>query len=381
MFALAELEAVDRELAGRLLRVRSGPPPWDLREAPANRRFLDGMRAAGIDPEPWLDTTSREVRVGAGDRIDLALCADPLEVFEMGAHFDTCLSPDAFNYFSVVANAADINKRVLYARRGERVVGRCLLALTDAFAIVTFNPYCHERIDFPAIVRDFATELAARMRTVVVAGGPVRTLLAREWYDDGARDLVGRFSGLGANFEFDTVAPEQLVARLRELLGRDLDAVTLPLVINHRGLRGRPRHLMPLVPFVLASEVSQLRIEAAQLALDAGEPALARRLLGDHGHAIDLRYNAWPRGEMLAQLSPSETLARIRRTRARGVRRWRDESADRIAVAGVALETLARPRKAAAMYRLAITNGTYLEDPMTRRLEALGAPLDGELAE
>jgi len=85
------------------------------------------MRDAGVDPAPWLDTAP--VRVTAalvGDRatrtagdphvraeLELALSGDPLEVFAMGTHFGTCLSPGSMSFFSVVANAADINKRVL----------------------------------------------------------------------------------------------------------------------------------------------------------------------------------------------------------------------------------------------------------------------------
>ena len=376
LFALLELEdSADRDLAGRLLQARNGPPPWDLRDEPANRRFLDRMRTAGVDPTPWLDSTPRVIRPTKGEPLSLALCSDPLEVFAMGAHFDTCLSPGGGNFFSVVANAADINKRVLYARRDGRVIGRCLLAITNGFSVLTFKPYCHESLDFAAIVRDFALDLATRMGTAVTARGSVDTLLARDWYDDGARDLVGRFTGLDDDFDFDK---DDLVARLREALGHDLDDVTLPIVLDHRGLRGQPRHLAPLVPFVLASQVSQTRIDAAQLALDNGDLELADRLLGDHSRAIDL--HNWPRGALLARLRPSETLAQLRRTRHRTVRRWSDDGGDRIALAGIALEALARPRQAAALYRLAATREIWLADLMRERLQALGEPLEGEVA-
>ena len=380
LFALLELEPADRELAGRLLRARNGPPPWDLRDEPKNREVLDRMRAANIDPAPWLDSTPRMVKTAAGKYISLALSDDPIEVFAMGAHFDTCLAPSGGNFFSVVANAADINKRVLYARRDGRVIGRCLFAITDALAMLAFHAYCHEQIDFQGIVRDFALDLAARMGTQLVARGSVSTLLARDWYDDGARDLVGRFGTLDDQFDFAAISPEQLVAQLCEALGHDLDNLTLPIVLGHRGFRGLPRHLAALVPHILASNVSQIRIDAAQLALDNGDRELADRLLGDHGNALVFESHAWPRGDLLGQLRPSETLARLRRSRPRSVHSWRDDRADRIALAGVALAALQRPRQAAALYRLAAQKEDWIEKAMHEKLAALGEPLAGELA-
>src|SRR5262249_52760984 len=47
---MAELESDERALAARILSVRAGPPPWDLRSHPANRRFLESLHARGIDP-------------------------------------------------------------------------------------------------------------------------------------------------------------------------------------------------------------------------------------------------------------------------------------------------------------------------------------------
>ena len=40
---------------------------------------------------------------------------DPLSILQLGNYFDTCLSFGAFNAFSTVANACELNKRVVYA--------------------------------------------------------------------------------------------------------------------------------------------------------------------------------------------------------------------------------------------------------------------------
>ncbi|MEO8701693.1 MAG: hypothetical protein ABI867_16725 [Kofleriaceae bacterium] len=368
LFGLLTLDARERELAGRLLRARLGPAPWDLRDDPVNRAYLDKLRKRGIDPDPWLDDLPRTVSVGQ-EVIELALCGDPLEVFAMGAHFQTCLSPGKSNFFSVIANAADVNKRVLYARRNASIIGRCLLAITDSNGLLAFHPYCHANLDFATIVRDYMADLATRMGTTVVPRGSVAMLLARDWYDDGPRDLAGRFRELEQlRDEIETIAPAALVARLRAKLSHDLDEITLPLVLEL--VRDRPALVVELVPQLLASTTPATRIAAAELAMAANQPELARRLFGDHGDAVRLEHHAWPSGEILAQLRPSFALARLRATRV--VRRLADEPGDRLAVAGAALEALHRPRQAAALYRLALEREDHLAYYLNPRLARLG---------
>ncbi len=377
LFAMLALDATDRELAGRMIRARLGDRPWDLRDEPANQTFLEEVRRSGIDPAPWLDDTVHVFKDQAGEPFTLAMTDDPIEVFAMGAHFETCLSPDGGNFFSVVANAADVNKRVIYAKRDGRVIGRCLIALTDGFAILIFHVYCHENIQLEAHVRDFVLELAGKMGTTVVPRGTVRLLLARDWYDDGPRDLVGRFRGLDdAGLDFDAIEPAQLVGVLRAALDRELDDVTLPIILGHAGLSRRPELVIPLAPYVLASAAPQTHIAAAELALRAGDRALADRLLGDHAATIRIDDHPWHYGQLLAELRPSYTLARLRETRHRDIRTWEDERGDRVAVAGVALAALHRPKQAAAMFRLAMKHEDWLAPFMKVRLEALGESVD-----
>jgi hypothetical protein len=369
--SLQHLEPADRQLAGRLLLARTGAPPWDLRDEPANRRYLDELRRRGLRVEPWLDDAPTTVELGGP--LELALCADPLQVFQMGAHFQTCLSPGGMNFFSVVANAADANKRVLYARRGDRVVGRCLFALTDDARLLAFHPYCHESIDFRAVVTTYARALAERMGTELAASGAVATLLARDWYDDGAHDLVGRFTALRDEQQLDlsTIEPAALPGRLRELLGRALDELTLPAVLSLPGFNRRPELVLPLAPYLLALSAPATRVTAASLAMRAGAADLADRLLADHGAAVSLDEHDWMQAELLARLRPSLLLARLRATRERGVRTWRDESGVRLSLAGTALEALHRPNQAAAMYRLALDANVYLRDELRARLRRL----------
>jgi hypothetical protein len=162
--ALLELPRPYRELGLRLLRRRCGPPPWLPHDDPANRAFVERLVGRGIALGPWLDPTPSHIEI-EGRTFTLAFEDDPLEILDMGGHFDTCLSPGDINFFSTVVNAADVNKRVVYARdkRGS-VVGRCLLALGERGELLVFEPYAHDRaLGFSERMGAFVEALAARM--------------------------------------------------------------------------------------------------------------------------------------------------------------------------------------------------------------------------
>ncbi len=378
--ALVKLPARPRELAVKLLRRRAGPRPWDLRDEARNLAFVAGLRQRGIDPAPWLDDVARPVTAADGTSLSVGFASDPLDIFVMGEHFNTCLGSDGINFFSVVTNAADVNKRVLYAHRADgKVAGRCLFALTDGGRILTFEPYAHDgKLDFERIVRDRALELAARMGTEVVGNGTVSTLLADDWYDDGARDLVERFATLATDSPFRIAMPTipvgELPARLAVALGHALDDVTLPLVVALPEMKRHPMMLVALGPALLAATAipAATMIQAARIALAAGDLALADRLVAGHARpSLMIDSPRWL-GDVLARVRPSLALALLRATRERGVRGWRDESVERIAVAALAMETLRRPRQAAALYRFAIGRGwKALADELRPRLAAI----------
>jgi hypothetical protein len=380
LMGLVDLDPPDRALAGRLLRARTGPPPWDLRDDPVNKAFLARLRAIGIDPAPWLDDAPRVVPGGDGRPVELAFCHDPLEVFAMGAHFGTCLSPDGGNFFSVITNAADVNKRVLYARRQGAVIGRCLLALTDAGHLLAFHPYAHDsKLDFDAVVRVFAVDLAARMGGHVASAGRVTTLLGSDWYDDGVQDLVGRFAQLEDQAfarAAREVPPSGIVALLEKTLGRGLDDLTLPVVLASTALRERPELILPLAPSLLALSTlpDETLIRAADMATRNGNLDLADRLLLGPATRSNLEHGVWFWGQVLARRRPSFALARLHQTRPRGVRGLAGEQGERLAVAGLALEALRRPRQALTFYRRAIADEQWLESELGPRLTALERP-------
>ena len=152
--AMMSLPSAVRAVGWRLLRARATCGPWNLVEDPANLAYLARLRRLGVNVEPWLRPRPRSYVDKNGRKAELVFERDPLEIFQMGAYFQTCLSPGDTNYFSVFAVAADINKHVVYARdaRGG-VVGRCIVALNDEGNVLAFHPYYHDRkLRFPKMM-------------------------------------------------------------------------------------------------------------------------------------------------------------------------------------------------------------------------------------
>jgi hypothetical protein len=375
-----------RRLAYRLFHLRCGPPPWDLRDAPQNRLFLDSL--PDLDWRPWLDgmgtLTIEPLQTSGIRRLHLALEDDPLEIFRMGAHFQTCLSPGDMNYYSVFANAADVNKRVLYARDDAgKVQGRCLLALTAQGRMLAFAPYCHDvNLGFGAICADFADRLASRMGTQRVVLGKVPVLVAPSWYDDGVRDLGGCYPALEKGSplrrRLAAVRPGEILDELRRGLkpGR-LDETTLPLVLELPELQERPELVLPLLRLVAECWAlpAESLVTAAHLALEAGAADLVRRLLLQPltNHLQRLyrgylaRYSRAP--NLFLRLDPSRLLAALRQTREASVHDWLDErDAHRLEMAAAALEALFRPNQARPLWqRLASDMGIYVDSSTRQR--------------
>jgi hypothetical protein len=386
--AATRLTGARRRLAYRLFRLRCGPPPWDLRDAAENRRFVEGL--PDLDWTPWIDGLgSIEMAAAGGRRLSFTLEDDPLEIFRMGGHFQTCLSPGAFNYYSVFANAADINKRVLYARdaadAGGRVVGRCLLAITARGELLTFGAYCHDgNLGFDLLCADFAQRLAQRMGAPCAGQGVVPTLVAPAWYDDGPRDLGGLHPALQEGSplrrRLASLTPAELIGELRRALKpARLDQATLPLVIELPELAARPELAVPLLRPVAECRTfpEAPLVTLAHLALQAGAGELVRHLLihplTEKLHR-DLRHEGWIDPHLLGlflRFDPARLLAFLRDTRSRRFHGWLDETdAFRLEYAAAALAALHRPRQACELWqRLATSNQIYVSAEQRQRAQ------------
>jgi hypothetical protein len=343
--ALLTLPEPTRSLALRLLRQRAGAPPWCLHDEPANQAYLQRLHTLGIDATLWITPAPPQLYTGDnGRQVWVGLEEDPLEIFHMGGYFHTCLRPGSFNFFSVVANAADVNKQVVYARDAEgNVVGRCLLALTDHGQLLTFEPYCHDpALNFREMMARFATSLAAGMGTTVAYHGRVATLVATDWYDDGPRDLSDAFAFLepGSAFmrELETVAPTALIALLTAAFDPlPLNALTLPMVLYLPPVTARPQLVLPLLALIGDGKgyPDHLLMHVAELARRAGDmdfvhkivrTRIIPRVLADCTRRRRGRADVVRDLDLIIAVDPSAALRILRQTRSRRVRRDEDET-------------------------------------------------------
>jgi|GEM_PF-3085912 len=361
----SDLKPAIRKLAIDILINRCNAPPWDMRSRAANKRFLNIMFERNIDMEPWLDNAP-VARLEHKDReVVLTLERDSLEVLSMGKHFQTCLSPGDFNYFSVFANAADINKTVLYGRdsKSGRVVARCLLALTDKGEIVKFYSYRHDaEFDFDFFTIEYATRLAKSMNTVLAGRGTVSLLVAPDWYDDGVEDITNRFSSLA----HDSVEARLKACELHEVAGileseltpLQFDELTLPHVFSIDAFDGRPELVLPLFAHVVRND--NLRdstlIRVLQLLHRCGRSNEIRKLMprlirivlkNEYSHmssnnAIILA--------LLVSVSAAKVVEILKQTRSKGVRKWSQETdTDRLLVCVMANYQLKRLKTTASL--------------------------------
>jgi len=111
----------------------------------------------------------------------------PMKVLEMGnVVSNSCLALGRGKTYSAVANAADVNKAVLYAIMQGEIIGRKLIALNEDGEIVQFRTY-NNRLDlnldllFGRYLVDLSQETSAKLGN----NGTVPTIMSQRWYNDG----------------------------------------------------------------------------------------------------------------------------------------------------------------------------------------------------
>ncbi len=241
-----------RNLGIRLLFESAQRTTSNFDNEPKNLAFTRRMQSIGINMRPWLnDQLRQQAKTADGTPYELAFTRDAIDILLMGFHFDTCLSPDSFNFFSTVANAVDLNKRVVYGKtEAGKVIGRCLFALNEYGEILTYYRYSHDAKDgFADAVDQFANRLAGEMQTSLGSGGKVATLVARDWYDDGP--IGGNLEWLGeggiANDLANRVDSSQLLSSLIDAVGENAIRQRVVEVATQASLRDRPEFLSALM--------------------------------------------------------------------------------------------------------------------------------------
>ncbi len=361
---VTDLNLPDQKIARRIIKRRVESDVWDFRDEKPNQQFIQRMSAKGIHMQPWVDGIG-EIEypsgLGDGEYFCLRMEDDPLEVINMGGYFDTCLSPGAFNFFSVFANIADINKRVIYARDAQqRVVGRVLIALTNSGGILVFYRYCYNKKSaFDEMVKAFVTQLARQMQTIIVYSGDVPTLVAQNWYDDGPIDIGAQFEFLKKGSDFrkalNAVTPKDFIPLVQEQFSPiEFNELTLPLVISLSELENNPQLALPLAD--TASQTINMPvhiyIRLLELAIKADKADECFALLEKpvlQGLQRHNRQHRWINEyylDVIVQCHPSKGLKLLRETRDKGVRSWKDEYFDRKKIAIKAYKLLGRDKQA-----------------------------------
>jgi hypothetical protein len=201
----------NKRLLRELLRHEArGDREW-IRQHPANQSFAERASAAGVDVDVWLGPHERTL-VLPGETWTAYAETHPLKVLQMGNLFGTCLSVGDVNAFSTIANAVEVNKRVLYLRNDRgHVIGRKLIVLTRQGELVGFRSYgaalWHDssegspwiKILFDLLCRDLARRSGARFpaRAEEIEDKDLR--LFAQWYFDDPEPFDWWVAGPGAN--------------------------------------------------------------------------------------------------------------------------------------------------------------------------------------
>ena len=156
-----------------------------------NSDWIAQMRDEPIAIGDWL-RPSEWVGEVAGAELTISASLDPVETFLMGQYFGTCLSLGDCYEESLLPNAAEANKHVLYARdQAGKVVARQLIAIDKRASLLGYCCYVRDSADdflrdcMLAAMTSYCVNLAKRCRLTLANQGVPKTLGKIEWYDDG----------------------------------------------------------------------------------------------------------------------------------------------------------------------------------------------------
>lgn len=186
----------NKVLLRKLLKARmQDDTEWSLR-LPANKNYLALMKERGLDVTVWLSENAVTFPASfmRGGKVRLYMERDPLKVLRMGHYFNTCLKFGGVNSFSVVTNAVDINKRVIYATdMSGNVIARKLICIADEKTLLGYNMYFPTAVDdhyeqLRVIFKQYCESIASIVGLTLGNEGAPQVLCAEDWYDDGTVD-------------------------------------------------------------------------------------------------------------------------------------------------------------------------------------------------
>ncbi len=163
-------------------------------ELTENKDWIVRARTRRVQTEPWFSKFQKQIDID-GHPFLIELVKNPFEIFQMGELFNTCLSPSGCYEMSVLSNAIDANKQVVFVRNArQQVVGRKLLAITTDFKLSGFNVYTNLQDlrtltkQLGVAIRQYCCDLANEMNVAMTDCGNVTSICGLNWYDDGMEE-------------------------------------------------------------------------------------------------------------------------------------------------------------------------------------------------
>ena len=128
-----------------------------------------------------------------GEPVLVQLTTEPDRIFQMGTYFGTCLQFGACNQMSVIANAHDANKQVIFVYNAAgNVIARQLVAISKDLGLLGFHCYLVSAAQDEAYrdaclaeVAAFCGRLARQMGAELADEGSPEEIGTHFWYDDG----------------------------------------------------------------------------------------------------------------------------------------------------------------------------------------------------
>lgn len=196
---IASMNDAERDCLGELIAANRLHGRGYKRHLADNQSWIRKALGRGIDIDGWLAAQPEAAMIGEKE-MEIIVADEPRDIFLMGNYFRTCLSLGGCNELSVLANAYDANKQVVFIiaeddRRKRHIVARQLIAVSGDFKLLGYRCYVnshyagekqHEQIQ--AAVAAYCGRLAARCRLQLADQGQPAGIGEHFWYDDGEHE-------------------------------------------------------------------------------------------------------------------------------------------------------------------------------------------------
>ena len=161
-----------------------------------NQAWLAKASVYGLDLARWLAAEPHQ-EVVRRQPVEITLASDLHHILRMGDHFRTCLSLGDCNEMSVLANAYDANKHVVFMFAAEDAgrshpIARQLIAVSSDFELLGYRCYVDSRWgdvelrqQVIAAMAAYCGRLAAQCGLVLADQGSPQEIEDHFWYDDG----------------------------------------------------------------------------------------------------------------------------------------------------------------------------------------------------